>query len=533
MSANINLPTLQGTTPLHLASENKNLSLIRHLIENGALINAADNAGETSLHFLVNSSKSTNVGNRGEECLSYLLNQNEIDVSRTNIVEATPLHLAIVRNQVSMAEMLINTLKSDNERKMYVNKSDIGKMTPFMLAIYGKHLELCDKLLDAGADVNSIITSDNAMDNNLMPLHIACMSNLPTLIEKLIPLTNLSMIISVLKHSPDKACVFRICHENLSDELLDVKKSMKCLFHGLTADDFVTVYGHQIPKPYPADESDSEKQTYNVFWYLAEYKYILPYVGETPLSHYLRNNWDWLDKYEYGHNVAFEILVDYIENGSSVNQIYLDEYKGYTIPPLLALCCIGNYLPLNNSKLISLFERITDYMIKLGATIPKDSLTFMCFSSQPIIFKILCERGVIKPEDIDVKNVVCQLKSFFNSKFGLPQTRHNHMIALLYYLHLGGSTDRLDREQYNLVKYYLQKLYETYRIRDQKLNKSNCELITEDSLLKQCRKAIRERLIQVHSKSAVNINKVIELLPGLPLDLYDFLCLRTLKINTN
>ena len=37
------------------------------------------------------------------------------------------------------------------------------------------------------------------------------------------------MIISVLKHSPDKACVFRICHENLSDELLDVKKSMKCL----------------------------------------------------------------------------------------------------------------------------------------------------------------------------------------------------------------------------------------------------------------------------------------------------------------
>ena len=530
-SANVNLPTLQGTTPLHLASENKNLMLIKHLIESGAFINAADNTGETSLHYIINSSNSNNVKGLGEECLSYLLNQNAIDISRTNIVEATPLHLAIVRNQVSMAEMLINCLKTTNEKKAYVNKSDIGKMTPLMLAIYGKHIGLCNTLLDAGADANCIISSDNAMDNNLMPLHIACMSNLPTLIERLIPITNLSMIRNLLKCSPDKACAFRICHENLGDDLLDVKQSMKCLFNGLRADEFVTLYGQQIPKSYPTDESDSEQPTYEVFWFLAEYKHILPYVGETPLSHYLRNSWDWLDKYEKGYDAAFEILIGYIENGSSVNQIYLDECKGYTIPPLLALCCIGKHINLKDSKLIAYFEKIVDYMVNLGATIPNCSLTFICISSQPIIFKILCERGVIKPEDIDIEYVVNQLKLCFHSKFRLPRARCNHMMSLLYYLHFFDSNGKLKCDQINTINDYLEKLYETYKVHDQKLGQSDSSLVNEKSLLKQCRIVIRNRLTQVNPKSIVNINVLIKRLPGLPLDLYDFLCMKTLKIN--
>ena len=453
-SANVNLPTLQGTTPLHLASENKNLMLIKHLIENGAFINAADNAGETSLHYIINSSNSNNSKSLGEECLSYLLNQNAIDISRTNIVEATPLHLAIVRNQVSMAEMLINSLKTTKEKKTYVNKSDIGKMTPLMLAIYGKHLGLCNTLLNEGADANSIISSDNAMDNNLMPLHIACMSNLPTLIERLIPLTNLSTIRNLLKCSPDKACVFRICHENLADDLLDVKYSMKCLFNGLKSDEFITLYGQQIPKSYPTDESDSEQPTYEVFWFLEEYEHILPYVGETPLSHFLRNNWDWLDKYENGYDSAFEILIGYTENGSSVNQIYLDDCNGYTIPPLLALCCIGKHINYNDSKLVNFFEKIVDYMVNLGAIIPKCSLTFACLSSQPIIFKILCERGVIKPEDIDIRYVVNQLKYCFHSKFRLSRTRYNQMMPLLYYLHFFGTNVILECDENNIIKSY-------------------------------------------------------------------------------
>ena len=299
---------MQGTTPLHLASENKNISIIRHLIENGAAINAADNFGESPLHHLVNSSISNGSVGIGDECLSYLLGQKEIDISRTNLVEATPLHLAIVRNQISMAEMLIDSLKSENIKKAYVNKKDIGNMTPLMLSIYGKHLGLCDILLNAGADVNSIISSDNPMDNNLMPLHIACMSNLPTLIEKLIPLTDLSIIRNLLKYSPDKTCVFRICHENLYENLLDVQKSIMCLFKSLKADDFVSYFGQQIPKSYPSDESDSEKPAYEVFWFLADQKHILPYVAETPLSHYLRNNWDWLISHESGYDIALRIL---------------------------------------------------------------------------------------------------------------------------------------------------------------------------------------------------------------------------------
>ena len=525
----MNQQTLQGTTPLHLASENKNLELIRHLIEKGASINMSDNAGETALHYIINSNISNNTLNIGEECLLYLLEQNDIDIKRTNVVEATPLHLAIVRNRVKMAEMLINSLESSSEKKIYINKSDIGNMTPLMLAIYGKHLRLCDLLLSVGADANAIISSDNAMDNNLMPLHIACMSNLPTLIDKLIPLTNLSMIRNLLKHSPDKACVFRICHENLNDDLSDVQKTIKCLFNHLKADDYVSIFGQQIPKYYPSDESDSEQLTFEVFWYLAEYKHILPYAGETPLTHYLRNNWEWVDIHKDGYNTAFEIMRYYIENGSSVNKVQIGDSEKFTMPPLIALCCIRRQILQPNSQLILLIEKIVEFMIKEGSTIPKDSLAFVCLSSQPIIFKILCERGAIKPEDIKFEEVIYWLKKCFDSKYRLPPYRYNHSISLFYYLHFFGFGVRLDREQNHVVNLYLRKLYDTYSIRDQKLGQCNSTLMNE-SLLKLCRTFIRKHLLQAHCSSSVNINTLIKRLPGLPLDLYDFLCIKTLKV---
>ena len=528
-SANVNQQTLQGTTPLHLASENKNLELISHLIEKGASVNTTDNAGETALHYIINSNNRNNGSDLGEKCLLYFLKQKDIDIKRANIVEATPLHLAIVRNQVKMAELLIDSLERENEKKIYVNKSDIGHMTPLMLAIYGKHLGLCDLLLNVGADTNAVISSDNAMDNNLMPLHIACMSNLPTLIEKLIPLTNLSLIRSRLKHSPDKACVFRICHENLYDDMSDVQQSIQCIFKHLKADDFVSIFGQQIPKYYPSDEGDAEQPTYEVFWYLAEFNHILPYDGETPLTHYLRNNWEWVDKHKEGYHVAFEILRYYIENGSYVNKLQIGDSDRYTMPPLVALCCIRKQIQQNNSKLILLFEKIVDYMIKEGSTIPINSLAFVSLSSQPIIYKILCERGAIKPEDIDITEVIYWVKKCFDSKYRLPLYRYNHSISLFYYLYFFGSYVRLDSEQHMVVNSHLQKLYDTYSIRDQKLGKFNASLVN-DSLLKQCRIFIRKHLIKSHCSSSVNINTLIKELPGLPLDLYDFLCINTLTI---
>ena len=86
---------MHGATPLHIASENGSLPVITHLVEHGADVNAVDNIGASVLHYIVDNSDSENPSH--EKCLRYLLKKNDIDITVCNSLEATPLHLAIVR----------------------------------------------------------------------------------------------------------------------------------------------------------------------------------------------------------------------------------------------------------------------------------------------------------------------------------------------------------------------------------------------------------------------------------------------------
>ena len=161
------------------------------LVEHDADLNAKDNFDNSALHFIAESKNDVILS---EDCLKYLLKQKNIVPISYNAVDASPLHVAIVRKRATMAKILIESFENTEQQNAYINHPDIGKMTPLMLAIYGKNVELSEMLLNAGANPNAIISSDNHIDNNLMPIHIACMSNIPTLVEKLIPLTNISII---------------------------------------------------------------------------------------------------------------------------------------------------------------------------------------------------------------------------------------------------------------------------------------------------------------------------------------------------
>ena len=508
---------MEGTSPLHVACRNGDIQLIKHLVLHGASVNDFDNIGDTTLHYIVNN---TIARQFDEECLRYMLEQKDINLKLCNAMEATALHVAIVRGRVDFADILINHFKDTQEKKMFINKPDIGKMTSLMLAIYGKHVTLCETLLNAGADPNAIITSDNPMDNNLMPIHIACMSNLPELISKLLPITDLTVIKNLLKYSPDKACLFRICHENLSESEL----SLESLLKTLKADDFVTYFEVNSPNYYPSDDEDGDQPDptmFPAFWFLRQ-RHILPYVGETPLAHYLRNNWRWVNRDENGQNIAIQVIQRYIENQSSVNELSVGNNEEYTIPPMLALCCVTKELRMSNPKIIKLMEDILDHMVERGSRIPRKALTFACLNAQPLIFKTMCERGAVMVENIDIDELIDGFKTCSHAQYILP-----FPFSIFYYFYFFGYNNILNNGQYESIRNHLEKLFEKYTVYDQKLDQRNESLVKECKLLKLCRNAIRKQL-NLHNDE--NINDLIKRLPGLPLDLYDFLCIKTLKI---
>lgn len=379
-----------------------------------------------------------------------------------------------------------------------------------------------------GADPSAIISSDNHIDNNLMPIHIACMSNVPKLISKLIPITDVSVIKNLLKYSPDKSCVFRICHENLPESI----ESLESLLSLLKADDFVTYFGDGLPIDYPSDGSENDVNFDShipAFWYIEHHKDIFPYIGETPLTHYLRNDWQWVtNSKENGSHQALRVVKRYIKNGSSCNQFRVENSEQYTLPPLSALCCVRKQFNVT-SNIANSLEKIIEYLVEQGAKIPKQALTFISLSAHPIVFKTLCDHGAIMVEDIYVATLLFWLNHYLYPPNVLLDTV-NHSVPLFYFFHFFGCRTILNNCNYEAVYPFLEKLFSKYKIYDQKLDQSNAALITEVNLLKLCRVVIRNKIRLHNNLHNQNINNIILQLPGLPLDLYDFLCLKSIRI---
>lgn len=169
---NLNKRNDRGRTLLHHAAiYNNNPAVIKELIDAGISVNARDTHGYTPLHFaaqynnveVLEAFLETEVGlekkeARGQTPLHLAAQYNEPEVVERLIkagaeIEATdennqrPLHLAATDNDTEVVELLIN-------ENAEIDPEGIWRATPLQLAVlYNGNIEVIDKLIEAGADV--------------------------------------------------------------------------------------------------------------------------------------------------------------------------------------------------------------------------------------------------------------------------------------------------------------------------------------------------------------------------------------------
>ena len=150
-----------GETPLIMAMNLKNESMIKYLIENNlneANMNHCDGKGCCALFYAVND---------GNDEIVQLLVQSGADV---NVLAGgngqTPIIAATINSRVEMVKLLSQNPDID------INHSDDDGYSALMYAVKNSHFEIVQLLVESGADVN---VSDD--DTGQTPLMISLLSN--------------------------------------------------------------------------------------------------------------------------------------------------------------------------------------------------------------------------------------------------------------------------------------------------------------------------------------------------------------------
>ncbi|MQA90164.1 MAG: hypothetical protein GEU90_08010 [Gemmatimonas sp.] len=130
-----------SSDPIVDAVKNGDVDAVRHLIESGADVNAAEGDGMTPLHW---------AAGRGDVEVARLLLEAGADVSAgTRIGTYTPLHLAVERGHTAVSKLLI-----DAGADIAATTAN-GWATPLHLAAAAEEGEdIVAALIEAGADVN-------------------------------------------------------------------------------------------------------------------------------------------------------------------------------------------------------------------------------------------------------------------------------------------------------------------------------------------------------------------------------------------
>jgi ankyrin repeat protein len=163
--AKINEPD-SSILPLIKAIEMKNIPIIDILIKNGADINKSFNYGDTLLTYAIKFYSIDTIK---------LLIEKGADVNKPNSYGNTPLHFAVLTNKIDVIKLLF-------EKGAKINKSDyLNRNTSLHMALENTlSIEIADKLIDFGADVNI----KNKRDET--PLDLAIKNKLPEyIIEKI------------------------------------------------------------------------------------------------------------------------------------------------------------------------------------------------------------------------------------------------------------------------------------------------------------------------------------------------------------
>ena len=128
-----------GETPLHLASQEGHLEVAAILIKHGAIVTAQNKYGSNPLHL---------ASRMGQVEVAGMLIEHGADVTTQDGNGSTPLHLTLQRGQVELARMLI-------ERGADVTAQDEYRSTPLHLALQGGRVEVVRMLIERGADITA------------------------------------------------------------------------------------------------------------------------------------------------------------------------------------------------------------------------------------------------------------------------------------------------------------------------------------------------------------------------------------------
>ena len=183
-----------GMTAIHwFALSGSDVELLRLLMANGGVINAADSFGETGLHKLmwqnpvplpllhefIKSGADVNLSDKEsqqplyEVCLegsaegARMLLDHGADIEHADVMGFTALHIAAHYGHIEIIKLLV-------ERKACLIKQDKHSRTAFYLACANNHLESARYLLSAAHSQGLHDSIFHAMDDGRTPFSKAC-----------------------------------------------------------------------------------------------------------------------------------------------------------------------------------------------------------------------------------------------------------------------------------------------------------------------------------------------------------------------
>lgn len=134
---------MHHSTPLHWAARLGFASLVRILLQNGALPNCEDDEGKTPLHYAAEG--------KGDPCTAAQLLCRGARVDATSATSDTPLHLAAMMGSIKMAAVLL--MRGADPRK-----SCSDSFCPLHVAAFHGHGGIVSLLCMYGASVTDITT---------------------------------------------------------------------------------------------------------------------------------------------------------------------------------------------------------------------------------------------------------------------------------------------------------------------------------------------------------------------------------------
>ncbi|MCK4817176.1 ankyrin repeat domain-containing protein, partial [bacterium] len=170
--ANVNAKSIQGWTPLTVASQNGHWKIVKILLDQGAAVNVQDNRGYSPL---------MNAAHNGHAAIAELLLEWGVEVDLKNKNNGgTALYFAAQQGNLDSVELLLkngagvnlqsydkgtalhvaaqlghnNVVKLLLENGASLNARNGEGMTALMLAVYYNHKDIVQFLLSKGADIN-------------------------------------------------------------------------------------------------------------------------------------------------------------------------------------------------------------------------------------------------------------------------------------------------------------------------------------------------------------------------------------------